>query len=145
MRSVKFSTSTRVYSTFYMKVTSLNIRSLKPKTLLVRENAEHDRMDCFIPTEKWLTQCRHACITEYQRTDFSLLHTTRKGKFGRRVGVLARESPLRHTITDVPHGDYVESVVLKSSVATLLLLKVEHRPTLTNATCFRTSFPIRYL
>jgi len=139
MRRVKFSSPTRVNSTSSLKFTLFNIRSLKPKSLLVREKIEEEGIDCFMLTETWLTQGGDACITECCPSGFSLLHTNRKGKSGGGVAVIIRDS-LGYTIIDMPHGDSFESVVIRSSNTTLPLLTVVYRPPSTNTNKFLTEF-----
>ncbi len=72
---VKFSSPTRVSSTSSLKFTLFNVRSLKLKSLLVRENIEEEGIDCLMLIETWLTQCSDACITECCPSEISLLHT----------------------------------------------------------------------
>ncbi len=136
---VKFSSPTRVNSTSSLKFTLFNVRSLKLKSLLIREKIEEEGIDCFMLTETWLTQGSDACITECCPSGFSLLHTDRKGKSGGGVGIVTRDS-LGYTIIDMPHGDSFESVVIRSSNATLPLLTVVYRPPSTNTNKFFTEF-----
>lgn len=75
-----------------LKFTLFNVRSLKPRSLLINEKVTNEGIDCFLLTETWLTQCNDACISECCPSGFSLHHVDRKEKAGGGVGVISHDS-----------------------------------------------------
>ncbi len=126
VRKIKLVSPTQVDAT-PIKFTLLNIRSLKSKSLLVREKIAEENIDLFLLTETWLTPSDNACVAECCPPNFSLHHVCRSGKIGGGVGIIARKS-LHYSTVDVQHGDSFESLTIRSSNPALPLLTVVYRP-----------------
>ncbi len=122
-----------------IKFTLLNVRSLKSKSLLVREKIAEENIDLFLLTETWLTHSDNACVAECCPPNFSLHHVCRSGKIGGGVGIVARNS-LHYSTVDIQHGDSFESLTIRSSNPALPLLTVVYRPPSTNANKFIAEF-----
>jgi len=82
----KLRSEAQVNVTPFLKFTLINMRSLKPKSLLVRGKITRENADSFMFTETWLTDCAGACIAECFPPGFSLHHVCRTKKLGEVFG-----------------------------------------------------------
>lgn len=117
----------------------LNVRSLKSKSLLIRDDLTIQDIDVFILTETWLTPLSGSCISECTPSGFSFLHRDRIDKTGGGVAVIARNS-LAFSEIIVPHGSSFECVVARPSNSKLPLIVVIYRPPSASMTQFLDDF-----
>jgi len=70
----------------------LNVRLLKSKSLLIRDDLLRNDIDVFMLIETWLKPCSGATISECTLNGYSLLHRDRNDKAGGGEAVIARDS-----------------------------------------------------
>jgi len=117
----------------------LNVRSLKSKSLIIRDDLLRHDIDVFLLTETWLTSCSGSTISECTPDGYSLLHRDRSTKVGGGVAVITRDS-LGCTEVCMSHGSTFESLVVRPSDPKLPLIIVIYRPPSTPVAQFFSDF-----